>query len=590
MKKTFLLKTMLLLCALIVGSSSVWGQTTIWSEDFTGATKDQAITSPTNSSYTGVTYTCTNGTGTSPGSTIVKDENLAGGSDTPKPTSVPELMIGKKGSGSGAAGGKFTAVIPLNNYEGTLTLTYYQNKQSLKVSSTTTGVSGGQTAKPEAGTQQTTTFTGITTDMTSITIVFEATTTNNVRLDNIVLTGNKASSVEAPSFTVPAGFYGSAQTVEIETNETGGTTYYTTDGTSPTNASTPYSSAITISSTTTLKAVTYNSTGTEHSAVVSATYTIAGGGVFDFVAAGGAGYNYGSGVSTTNNGSYYETTDNTWTSGDVTMVTSRVSGSGYRWWSADGTLRFYDESNATFSVPNGYVITKIVTTGANFDSSNPIGLSGSTWTGASQSVKLTATAGRNIKTITVTYTTATQTITPAKEVTTYVSTQALDFTEVDGLKAYIATSKGDNTVNMTAVEAPVPAGTALLLKKKTSSTSFEVPVAASATAPTTNYLKAGPVTFTDSETARYILKNGEFYLAGAGELAAGKAYLDLTEFVAEARQLSIVFDDEETTGISNVDITKPEVKDNVYYNLNGQRVANPSKGLFIVNGKKVIIK
>ena len=181
------------------------------------------------------------------------------------------------------------------------------------------------------------------------------------------------------------------------------------------------------------------------------------------------------------------------------------------------------------------------------------------------------------------------TITPAKEVTTYVTTQVLDFTNVDGLKAYIATSKGTNTVNMTAVDAPVPVGTALLLKK-TSGTSFDVPVVASATAPTTNYLKAGPITFTDSETTRYILKNGEFYLAGAGNLAAGKAYLDLTGVVAGARQLSIVFDDEETTGISNVDITKPEVKDNVYYNLNGQRVANPSKGLFIVNGKKVIIK
>ena len=312
-------------------------------------------------------------------------------------------------------------------------------------------------------------------------------------------------------------------------------------------------------------------------------------GVFDFVKAASAEpfENYGSGMTVSDS---YTTANKTWTAGKVTMVTSKVSGNGYRWYSSDKTLRFYNKSTATFSVPDGYIITKIVTTGANFDLADPSGLSDATWTGASQEVALSATATRNIKSITVSYTTATQTITPAKEVTTYVSTQALDFTNVDGLKAYIATSKGDNTVNMTAVEAPVPAGTALLLKKKTSSTSFEVPVAASATAPTTNYLKAGPVTFTDSETARYILKNGEFYLAGAGELAAGKAYLDLTEFVAEARQLSIVFDDEETTGISNVDITKPEVKDNVYYNLNGQRVANPSKGLFIVNGKKVIIK
>ena len=57
-----------------------------------------------------------------------------------------------------------------------------------------------------------------------------------------------------------------------------------------------------------------------------------------------------------------------------------------------------------------------------------------------------------------------------------------------------------------------------------------------------------------------------------------------------ASRIAIVFDDEETTGINAVENMKPEVEDNVYYNLNGQRVMNPGKGLYIVNGKKVIIK
>ena len=30
--------------------------------------------------------------------------------------------------------------------------------------------------------------------------------------------------------------------------------------------------------------------------------------------------------------------------------------------------------------------------------------------------------------------------------------------------------------------------------------------------------------------------------------------------------------------------------DGIYYNLAGQRVAQPTKGLYIVNGKKVVIK
>ena len=47
------------------------------------------------------------------------------------------------------------------------------------------------------------------------------------------------------------------------------------------------------------------------------------------------------------------------------------------------------------------------------------------------------------------------------------------------------------------------------------------------------------------------------------------------------------FDEGEVTAIETV---KAEKANNEYYNLAGQRVANPTKGLYIVNGKKVIIK
>ena len=196
-KLNSLFKSLFLLCALIVGSSAWAGEpVVIWSEDFSGLAAESTPTAPTNNAYSGVTYTCTNGAGTSSGSTKIMNDKLAGGDST------PELMVGKKGSGTGAAGGKFTAVIPLDKFEGTLTLTYYQNKQTLGVSSPTTGVSGGQTLKPSEAGKQTTTFTGITAAMTSITIVFEATTTNNVRLDDIVLTGTKASGKTPTTVTI----------------------------------------------------------------------------------------------------------------------------------------------------------------------------------------------------------------------------------------------------------------------------------------------------------------------------------------------------------------------------------------------------
>lgn len=66
---------------------------------------------------------------------------------------------------------------------------------------------------------------------------------------------------------------------------------------------------------------------------------------------------------------------------------------------------------------------------------------------------------------------------------------------------------------------------------------------------------------------------------------AGTAYLQVPDG-ASAREFFAL--DDETTGI---DAAKQEVKmDGEVFNLAGQRVAQPTKGLYIVNGKKVIIK
>ena len=46
----------------------------------------------------------------------------------------------------------------------------------------------------------------------------------------------------------------------------------------------------------------------------------------------------------------------------------------------------------------------------------------------------------------------------------------------------------------------------------------------------------------------------------------------------------------ETTGIDNVERSTFNVQRSTVYNLNGQRVSKPTKGLYIVNGRKVVIK
>ena len=69
-------------------------------------------------------------------------------------------------------------------------------------------------------------------------------------------------------------------------------------------------------------------------------------------------------------------------------------------------------------------------------------------------------------------------------------------------------------------------------------------------------------------------------------LNKGKAFLYIEG--SEAPQFNLLLEGAGTTGIENV---KGEtVTNNGYYNLNGQRVAQPTKGLYIVNGRVVVIK
>ena len=77
----------------------------------------------------------------------------------------------------------------------------------------------------------------------------------------------------APAFSVAQGTYASVQTVSLSDTTPGAVIYFTTNGTTPTASSTPYSGPITVSATETIQAVAIAS-GYSLSAVNSATYTI----------------------------------------------------------------------------------------------------------------------------------------------------------------------------------------------------------------------------------------------------------------------------------------------------------------------------
>ena len=76
------------------------------------------------------------------------------------------------------------------------------------------------------------------------------------------------------------------------------------------------------------------------------------------------------------------------------------------------------------------------------------------------------------------------------------------------------------------------------------------------------------------------------------KLGAKKAYLQLpSSFMtaaAAARELNLVFEDDSTTDISEFILLNNGKTGDRIFNLNGQQVDNMRKGVYIVNGRKVM--
>ncbi len=178
--------------------------------------------------------------------------------------------------------------------------------------------------------------------------------------------------------------------------------------------------------------------------------------------------------------------------------------------------------------------------------------------------------------------------------TTYASASALDFanaveegTTNKTLTAFVVSNVTKESVTLTPVES-APASTGVVLKG-TASTTYTIPVVKSAASVGTNKLTASVSGATVEANSVYVVSGGKFCLYTGTSIPAGKAYLPKSEVPASASELNLDFNGE-TTGISTVDSSKKSFLDGDFYNLAGQRVAQPTKGLYIVNGRKVVIK
>ena len=202
-------------------------------------------------------------------------------------------------------------------------------------------------------------------------------------------------------------------------------------------------------------------------------------------------------------------------------------------------------------------------------------------------------------TVVATFNSTKEFITLAQGVGTFSCAQDLNFTGSE-LKAYIAAgyNKAESQVLLVRVY-DVPAGTGLYLKGEAGVT-YKIPYSTSQ-AYYVNMLKANltasSIAKTSGDMSNFLLNkvDGEYGFFAPSEtatLGAQKAYLQVpTSFMSgleEARAISIAFEDDGTTNISDFELFTNSNEH--LYNLKGQRVEKAGRGLYIKNGKKVVIK
>ena len=182
--------------------------------------------------------------------------------------------------------------------------------------------------------------------------------------------------------------------------------------------------------------------------------------------------------------------------------------------------------------------------------------------------------------------------------TTFASTDALDLTSAAqttaGITAYKASVSG-KTVSFTALNQTVPANTGILLAG-TASATVNIPVADSGTDVDGNafLVNTAGTTFTADDGYTYFAmkKNSDpltfaTFAPGTVAIPATKAYLKVLTTDLAGSRLDLVFGDE-STGIKTMD--NGQIDNGEIYNLQGQRVEKSTKGLYVVNGKKVLVK
>lgn len=458
----------------------------------------------------------------------------------------------------------------------------YNTTQSVSLGCTTDGATIYYTIDGSEPTSSSTVY--------STAIDVNATTTIKAIAIKAGLTESEVASavytlkVLAPTFSVPEGDYDDEQNVELSCATDGAKIYYSFSGT-PSSSSTLYSGAIKISDIKTVRAIAIKD-GWTNSDMSTAEYRVVIPASLPFEYDGNGLGELPSGLTQNGLTGKYDKSPKIKFDGTGDNLVLKFN-------SCPGTLSFDIKGNSfsggTFKVQysaNGTDYTDLKTyTSFGNDKQNDL------------FDNIPATA-RYIKWI---YTNKLNgnvglgniNLTNTKEITispvgyaTYCSSAALDFTGITTLTAYTA-SVEDNVIKFNKVEGKVPANTGLLVSGETTN----VPVCASAD-PVENLLVGVTTETVKDANTIFVLMNGSkgigFYKnSNAFTLRANSAYLP-AEAVGTAGARTFIGFDDETTGIAEMNTQKEDVKR--MFDLQGRKVTKAAKGLYIVDGRKVVVK
>ena len=164
--------------------------------------------------------------------------------------------------------------------------------------------------------------------------------------------------------------------------------------------------------------------------------------------------------------------------------------------------------------------------------------------------------------------------------------------------AYTATV-GDDMITLHKLGKVIPKGTAVIIANENNDISMTRDDVSAAEYKVKNDLHgvdlATPrttLTANDAQTL-FMLSNKNdhfgFHKFGGANVPARKAFFSVSSS-EKARSFGMVFDEGTPTGVGHTEITESTEMTDAIFDLQGRRIEKPKKGLYIVNGKKVVIK